>query len=185
MNKKLVKAGIVCGVLLGTTVIAYAITTLFFTKSVTSQLSKKMVVQFGRDTDMAATEVGPGESFDVRPVVTSDATEEMYVFIQVDMPETVDGALYAFEANPEWIPVGDRDGRIVYAYTDSEVTPLQPGDSTSALTEQMTMKSISNAEYAAIDDINITIPGYAMGTEDVSANPTEAWEQCKLIGNIQ
>ena len=41
MNKKLVKAGIVCGVLLGTTVIAYAITTLFFTKSVTSQLSKK------------------------------------------------------------------------------------------------------------------------------------------------
>ena len=184
MNRKLVKAGIVCGVLLGTTVIAYAITTLFFTKSVTSLLSKKMVFQFDLDTDMAATEVGPGESFDVKPVVTSDATEEMYVFIQVDMPETVDGALYAFEVNPEWIPVGDHDGRIVYAYADSEMTPLQPGDSTSALTEQMTMKSISNAEYAGVDDINISITGYAIGTEDVSADPQEAWDQCKALGNI-
>ena len=81
MNKKLVKAVIVCGVLVLTTVIAYAITTLFFTKSVSSQLSKKMVFQFDLETDMTATEVGPGESFDVKPVVTSDATEAMYVFI--------------------------------------------------------------------------------------------------------
>lgn len=184
MNKKLVKAVIVCGVLVLTTVIAYAITTLFFTKSVTSQLSKKMVFQFDLETDMTATEVGPGESFDVKPVVTSDATEAMYVFIQVDMPETFDGALYTFEVHPDWIPVGDSDGRIVYAYAGSEMTPLQPGDSTSALTEQMTMKSISNAEYAGVDDINISITGYAIGTEDVSADPQEAWEQCKAIGEI-
>ena len=64
------------------------------------------------------------------------------------------------------------------------MTPLQPGDSTSALTEQMTMKSISNAEYAGVDDINISITGYAIGTEDVSADPQEAWEQCKAIGEI-
>ena len=184
MNKKLVKAGIACGVLLGTTIIAYAITTLFYTKSETSQLSKKMVFQFDLETDMTATELGPGDSFDVKPVVTSDATEDMYVFIQVDMPETVDGALYTFEVKPEWIPVGDRDGRIVYAYADSEMTPLQPGDSTSALTERMKMNEISNAEYAAIDDINITITGYAMGTEDMSADPQEAWNQCKALGNI-
>ena len=184
MNKKLVKAVIVCGVLVLTTVIAYAITTLFFTKSVSSQLSKKMVFQFDLETDMTATEVGPGESFDVKPVVTSDATEAMYVFIQVDMPETFDGALYTFEVHPDWIPVGDSDGRVVYAYAGSEMTPLQPGDSTSALTEQMTMKSISNAEYAGVDDINISITGYAIGTEDVSADPQEAWEQCKAIGEI-
>ena len=184
MNKKLVKAVIVCGVLVLTTVIAYAITTLFFTKSVSSQLSKKMVFQFDLETDMTATEVGPGESFDVKPVVTSDATEAMYVFIQVDMPETFDGALYTFEVHPDWIPVGDSDGRVVYAYAGSEMTPLQPGDSTSALTEQMTMKSISNAEYAGVDDINISITGYAIGTEDVSADPQEAWEQYKAIGEI-
>lgn len=185
MNKKMVRIGTACGILLGTTIIVYAITSLFFRNSETSQLSKKTVFQFDLTTDMAATEVGPGDSFEVKPVVYSDATEEMYVFIQVDMPTTADGALYSFDADNEWIPVSDNDGTIIYAYAGSEMTALQPGDSTSALTEQMTMDEISNAEYVAIDDINITITGYAIGTEDVSENPTEAWEQCKLIGNIQ
>lgn len=65
------------------------------------------------------------------------------------------------------------------------MTVLQPGDSTSALAEQMTMNGISNAEYAAIDDINITITGYAIGIEDVPTNPIEAWNYCKIIGNMQ
>ena len=185
MNKKAVRAGGACGILLGTTMVVYAITSLFFTNSVTSKLSKKTVFQFDLSTDMAATEVGPGDSFDVKPVVYSDATEEMYVFIQVDMPTTADGVLYSFDVDDEWILVSDNDGTMVYAYANSEMTALQPGESTSALTERMTMKSISNAEYAGIDDINITITGYAMGTEDMSTNPVGAWNECKTIGDIQ
>ena len=38
------------------------------------------------------------------------ATEEMYVFIQVDMPTTVDGVLYSLGADNEWILVSDNDG---------------------------------------------------------------------------
>ena len=49
----------------------------------------------------------------------------------------------------------------------------------------MNMRSISNAEYVEIDDINITVTGYAIGIEDVSTNPTDAWSECKAIGNIQ
>lgn len=101
------------------------------------------------------------------------------------MPTTADGVPYSFDVDSEWVPVSDNDGINIYAYAGSDMTALQPGDSTSALTERMTMEEISNAEYAAIDDINITITGYAIGTDDVSANPIEAWEQCKLIGNIQ
>ena len=41
MNKKAVRTGVACGFFLGTTIIAYAITSLFFTKSETSKLSKK------------------------------------------------------------------------------------------------------------------------------------------------
>lgn len=74
---------------------------------------------------------------------------------------------------------------IIYAYSGSEMTALKPGDSTSALTERMNKHEISYAEYACIDDINITITGYAMGTEDTSTNPTDAWNECKAIGNIQ
>ena len=79
--------------------IVYAITSLFFTNSETSKLNKKTVFQFNLTTDMSATEVGPGDSFDVKPVVYSDATEEMYVFIQIDMPTTVDGALFLFDTD--------------------------------------------------------------------------------------
>ena len=74
---------------------------------------------------------------------------------------------------------------VVYAYGNNDMTILSPGESTSALTNQMTMSSISNAEYAAVDDINITITGYAIGIEDVAMNPTDAWNECKVIGDIQ
>lgn len=47
------------------------------------------------------------------------------------------------------------------------------------------MKSITNAEYAAIDDINITITGHAVGTEGMSTNLADAWSECKTIGGIQ
>ena len=134
---------------------------------------------------MSATEVGPGDSLDVKPVVYNDATEEMYVFIQVDMPTTADRVLYSFDVDDEWTLVESGNGTVVYAYGDTEMTALSPGDSTIALTNQMTMQSISNAEYVAVDDINITITGYAIGTEDVSTYPEYAWNECKTIGNIQ
>ena len=185
MNKKVARTGIVCGILLCTTIIAYAITTLFYSNIVTSNLTKKVVFQFDLSTDVAETVVGPGDSFDVKPMIYNDATEEMYVFIRIDMPTTYDGVLYRFEVQDGWITVDNYGGTIVFAYAGSEMTVLQPGDSTSALAEQMTMNGISNAEYAAIDDINIIITGYAIGTEDVPMNPIEAWNYCKIIGNTQ
>ena len=170
---------------MATVIVAYAVTNLFFTKRQTSDFSKKQIFQFDLDTGLSSGEVGPGDSFSVSPVIFNDATEEMYVFIQVDMPETANGMLYSFEADADWCFISEDGGTVVYAYGNSEMTALQPGESTSALTEQMTMDEVSNAEYAAIDDINITITGYAIGTEDMSANPTESWNQCMEIGNIQ
>ena len=41
MKRKAFRAGVACGILLGITIIAYAITSLFFTKSETSKLSKR------------------------------------------------------------------------------------------------------------------------------------------------
>ena len=79
MNKKTVRTGVACGIFLGTTIIVYAITSLFFTSSETSKFSKKTVFQFDLTTGMTVAEVGPGDSFSVRPVIFNDATEEMYV----------------------------------------------------------------------------------------------------------
>ena len=170
---------------MATVIVAYAVTNLFFMKSQTSDFSKKQIFQFDLDTGLSSGEVGPGDSFSVSPVIFNDATEEMYVFIQVDMPETANGMLYSFEADADWCFISEDGGTVVYAYGNSEMTALQPGESTSALTEQMTMDEVSNAEYAAIDDINITITGYAMGIEDMSTDPVDAWNECKMIGDIQ
>ena len=73
--------------------LVYAITSLFYTHSVTSNLSKKTVFQFDLTTDMVATEVGPGDYFEVKPVIYNAATEDMYVFIQVGMPTIGDKTL--------------------------------------------------------------------------------------------
>ena len=57
MKRILSKIGIAIGVLFGTTIIVYAITSLFFTDSETSNFSKKTVFQFDLTTAMAGTEV--------------------------------------------------------------------------------------------------------------------------------
>ena len=185
MKKRVMTIGVLIGIFIATVIVAYAITNLFFTKSQTSDFSKKQIFQFDLDTGLSSGEVAPGDSFSVSPVIFNDATEEMYVFIQVAMPETSDGTLYSFDVDDDWCLVSEDSGTVVYAYGDTEMTVLSPGDSTIALTNQMTMQSISNAEYAAVDDINITITGYAIGTGGVSTNPTDAWNECKTIGNIQ
>ena len=83
-----------------------------------------------------------------------------------------------------WTQVESSSGTVVYAYGSDEMSVLTPGESTSVLTNEMTMRSITNAEYADIDDINITIIGYAVGTDGLSVFPEQSWNQCKLIGNI-
>lgn len=95
----------------------------------------------------------------------------MYVF----MPTVDNGSpLYTFQCNEEWTEAENTDGRIVYAYGAGEMQIMMSGDSTSVLTEQMTMESISNEEYASIDVINVTFTGYAIGEDEVSTIPKEA-----------
>ena len=193
MKKRIITIGLWTGIFVATVIVVYAITNLFFTKSQTSEFSKKQIFQFDLDTGISSSEIGPGDSFSVSPVIFNDATEEMYVFVEIQMPEYTDSSLpesgdshlYTFDVNEEWTLVESGSGTVVYAYASADMTALQPGESTSALTTQMTMQSITNAEYAAIDDINITITGYAMGTEDMSTIPADAWNECKTIGNIQ
>ena len=184
MKKKIITTGLWICILLSTVIVVYAVTNLFMAKSQTSEFSKKHIFQFNMDIGMSSGEVGPGDSFSLRPVIFNDATEEMYVFVELKMPTTDNGILYLFDADEEWCLVSENAGTAIYAYGADEMTVLSPGESTSALTNQMTMCPISNAEYAAIDDINITITGYAIGTEGVSTNPTDAWNECKAIGNI-
>ena len=50
---------------MATVIVVYAITSLFLTKSQTSEFSKKQIFQFDLDTGLSSSEVGPGDSFAV------------------------------------------------------------------------------------------------------------------------
>ena len=187
MNNKVAKAGMAVGIFLGVAIVTYAIMNLFVSKSVTTSFTKKQIFRVDFNTGLNGGEVGPGDSFSVNPVIYNDATEDMFVFIRVDMPFVDGSPLYTFEVDRDWTQVESDGGVVVYAYTAGSegMTALTPGESTTALTEQMTMRSITNAEYAGIDDINITLTGYAIGVEDVPTVPEEAWEHCKWIEESQ
>ena len=184
MDKKIVKIGIVIGAMLGMTVVAYAMTQLFATRSVTSNLSKKTIFEIVLNEDLQSAQIAPGESFTVSPSVTNDATEDMYVFIKVEAPEYNTDSLYTYIVDGSWTLVDDNAGIKVYAYANGTMLTLSPGDTTTTLTDQMTMRSITNAEYAAYTDINVTITGYAIGTDGVSTDPVTAWSECKEIGEL-
>ena len=96
MKKRLTTILIALALLMTTTVVTYAITTLFFKgETQTSDYSKKTYFQFAGDGFFTASgEVGPGESMSINPVISSNATVDMYVFIRVEMPMYNGAGLY-------------------------------------------------------------------------------------------
>lgn len=162
-----------------TTVVAYAVTTLFFMgEAQTSDYSKKTYFEFDGDGFFTASgEVGPGESMSINPVITSNATVDMYVFIRVEMASYASGGLYDIDLNSGWSVeesgvVGDKYVT-VYRYDDV----VAPGVSTTALGSSLTMVDMSLADYADLTDINVTMTGYACGAEDERLET--AWESIK------
>ena len=174
--KNFAKAGIALGLFLGGALVTYALTQYFttgeFIYTPTPDHYFEIVVSGGEQPGS----IGPGKSFTTQPTIENYATEEMYVFLRVS-----DGGLYEFVVGDGWVEVEDG----VYAYAADEMTTLAPGEFTSPLTSEMKMREISRAEYSAISDLSIKITGYAIGTEDVPAVPSEAWEVCKSIGRIE
>lgn len=162
-----------------TTVVAYAVTTLFFKgEPQTSDYSKKTYFQFAGDGFFTASgEVGPGESMSINPEISSNATVDMYVFIRVEMPQYGSSGLYELNIGSGWSVeeaqvLGDKF-IAVYRYDDV----VAPGASTTALGSSLTMINMSLADYADLTDINVTMTGYACGAEEESLET--AWDSIK------
>lgn len=162
-----------------TTVVAYAVTTLFFKgEPQTSDYSKKTYFQFAGDGFFTASgEVGPGESMSINPVISSNATVDMYVFIRMEMPSYSSAGLYELNTDSSWecIESGTNGDKYIAVYRYNDV--VAPGASTSALGSSLTMVDMSLAEYSELNDINVTMTGYACGAEGEELST--AWESIK------
>ena len=90
------------------------------------------------------------------------------------MPAYGESGLYLIEPGSGW---SDQENHIdgdrwiaVYRY-DSVLTP---GASTAALCIALPMVDMSHAEFSLVDDLNVSMTGYACGTEDLEIDT--AWE---------
>ncbi|MGN0906427.1 MAG: hypothetical protein ACI4NM_04705 [Bullifex sp.] len=145
--------------------------------------TKKVIYSFDFSTSFISTELGPGDTVTIRPYVKSESSVPICVFIKVEMPYIAGAPLYTMNVSSEWMEVENSSGTIVYAYGNSEMTPLEPGDSTTYLANAMRMRSISIADYAGLNDINATFTAYTMEfvQETTPTDPSEAWTMMKEV----
>jgi len=171
---------LILAILTMTTVVAYAVTTLFFKgETQTSDYSKKTYFEFDGDGFFTASgEVGPGESMGINPVISSNATVDMFVFIRVEMPGYNGAGLYEIDVNSGWECIESGANGDAWFSVCRYNDVVAPGASTTALGSSLTMVDMSLADYAGIGDINVTMTGYACGAEDGETLET-AWESIK------
>ena len=150
--------------------------------------TKKVIYSFDFSTSFISAELSSGDTVTIRPYVTSESSVPICVFIKVKMPFISGAPLYTMNVSSDWREVENSSGTIVYAYADSEITPLDPGDSTTYLANAMRMRSVPIAEYAGLDDINATFTAYTMEivNDKTPTDPSEAWTMMKeLVENQQ
>ena len=161
-----------------TAVVVYAIITFTSTQTFKTSFTKKEYFELGTEPLITNDDViGICESVSINPVLTSDASVDMYVFIRVEMPVFKGDGLYDINVDSSWTLVesGMIDGSWVEVYQYNDV--LRPMQSTDALGDTMTMVDMSKAEFAELSDTDVSMTGYACKVSDTSAD--EAWEFIK------
>lgn len=184
MKKRLTTLLLTLLILMTTTVVAYALVTYITTMTQTSSFTKKEYFKMsGSEIFYASSEVGPGETVSINPTITSESSVDMYVFIRVEMPMYNEAGLYELSLNSEWSLldreiVGDKCIE-VYHYN----TALPPGASTTPLANSLTMVNIGMADYAVINDINVSMTGFACRVSDV-VDIDDAWDYIKSVAGM-
>jgi len=157
---------------------AYAASILWATAHSGTTLSKEHFLTVSLTGASAEGSIKPGGSVSLSPAVTNNGDVDAGVFIKVTLP-TVDGtAAYEFEPAAGWNLVSSSGGEQVWSYGfDSALEAVSPGSSTDALTSSFTMKeSISGAQFAGMDDVDIGFDGYLIDYGEVDgSDPESAW----------
>lgn len=164
--------------LLSLAVVVYAVITFISTQTFKTRFSKEQYFDLGTAPLITNDDViGIGESVSIDPVLTSDASVDMYVFIRVEMPVFKGDGLYDINVDSSWTLVesGTVDGSWVEVYQFNDV--LGPMQSTVALGDTMTMVDMNKAEFAELSEIDVSMTGYACKVSDTSSE--EAWEFIK------
>ena len=179
MKKRLTTILITLALLMTTTVVAYALVTYITTMTQSSSFTKKEYFEMsGSEIFSESSAVGPGEKVSINPMITSMSSVDMYVFIRVEMPVFNDAGLYELNVDTGWsmVEIGESNDTWVEVYRYD--TELKPDQSTTVLSNTITMVNMTLAEFAEIEEIDVSMTGFACRTADV-AGIDEAWDYIK------
>ena len=179
MKKRLTTILITMALLMTTTVVAYALVTYITSETQTSSFTKKEYFEMECSEIFAETsEVGPGDTVSINPIITSESSVDMFAFIRVEIPMYDGVGLYDLTVNDGWrlVESGESNGTWVEVYRYDDV--LTPDQSTTVLADKLTIKNMTLAEFAEISDVNVSMTGFACRVSDV-AGIDEAWDYIK------
>ena len=166
---------IVAVLILTISVVAYAAISTLISKSVTSNLTKGDIMEMQLSQDVIIGEVVPGDSIAISPSVINTGTRNCLAFVKIEMPTygNAGANAYTFTAASDWIKVSEGNGAEVYGYS----RVLGSGDDTSKLCDYLTMVNMSNSDFNALNDINVTVTGYLADFSEYGENLVEAWNR--------
>ena len=163
-------------------VIAYAASILFGTSHSSTTLSKDRYVEVKLTGASATGSIKPGGSVALSPSLTNNGDITTTAFIKVSvptLPSSTDAA-YEWDVDSGWTQVDSyTDGNkavVVYGYgSSSELSIVEPGMATDAVTNGFTMRSdITGSQFSAMTDIDIDIDGFLVDSE-VRVDPGNVW----------
>ena len=182
-RKRAIAIGSVLGCLVGSFLIAFAISSYHDSKS--AKLENTIGTLFSMDLTgtFSGTEVVPGTKQTLSPSVENKGTVPMYVFIRFDVGVTGSGGnIYSFTpSGNSWTKIDSDDGELLFVYGSSS-TPVavEAGDSAD-MSGTLTCIA-SGSDFTGLDSVEVTITGCAIGTDGENGTAAEIYRDYKQLG---
>ncbi len=183
--------GISLGILCGTAIIAFALTTLF-TMITTKLPNKKGVIEFKisiEKLDDKGVDVVPGTEQSISTSITNNSAQLMYLFLRLDCGTYGDGeCVYSFiadgagewdsAAEPHWkvLDIGET-GQIVLAWVeDGKLKVVEPQESVGINGTLTCVVPIQYFDRLEDKDMSVDFTGFGISTDE-SNDPENGYKR--------
>ena len=185
--------GISFGILCGTAIIAFALTTLF-TMITTKLPNKKGVIEFKisiESLERKGVDVVPGTEQSIQTSITNDSAQPMYLFLRLDCGTyDKDSCVYSFiadgvgdgagegENEPQWkvLDIGET-GQIVLAWVeDGKLKVVEPQESVGINGTLTCVVPIQYFDRFEDKDMSVDFTGFGISTDE-SDDPESGYKR--------
>ena len=172
---------LIAGIPVATTLAAFTIGSLLGSQEATINNTKGHHFAITLTSVTEGSDVIPGDTFDVSPVVTNTSkTEEIYVFISFEYNPNV----YSLTPDIDWQLVNSGNNKYVYSYSGEDTMTVVSFNGTATFNGAFTVIA-EGSEFLALteDDLAIKVVGYGISKDIARENNADAWADYTIGGN--